>query len=452
MKLLKAVMPVITAALVVVLGVFVWRNYRLANPVEEKPEETYVPGNVEFSSGSQEDEIQVVPDFAEDANLSRINLAFAGDFVCHSGLNTYSLVVDEGTYDYTKVLAGSTSYIQDASYAVCTLETTLADAAQYTGYPLSVSPKAVATSLANIGFDLINTATNHAMDGGKDGLDTTLDTLDAAGLAHVGTYRTQEEKDENQGVYMAETNGIKIAFIAYTYGLNEDTYVSGADYAVNILFKDPLAENPEVDTDKVKNDVEYAKSQGADIIVAMMHWGNEYYSSPVDYETELTDTLFTAGVDIIVGGHAYVPQPMEMRVVTDEDGTSRNCFVVYCLGNYASCFSDKNTNLSAILYLDIVKDWDNNKTYLEDVSYIPTFMVDLEEYDVYDNEQRYILWDLHGAIDSYESGNDLGVINETLYDALKQGLEEIHSIFGEEYDYFVKNSTDSDTADTSTAQ
>ena len=94
-----------------------------------------------------------------------------------------------------------------------------------------------------------------------------------------------------------------------------------------------------------------------------------------------------------------------------------------------------------------MKDWDNNRTYLTDVSYIPTFMVDLEEYDVYDSDWRYMLWDLHGAINSYDSGNNLGVINEKLYDALKQGLEDIHSVFGEEYDYFVKNSASAENTD-----
>ena len=105
---------------------------------------------------------------------------------------TCSVVI---TYDYAPIFSGVTPFVTKADYSLCTLETTFPDTTAYSGFPMFKSPAALAGGLKAVGFDLINTASNHCMDSGASGLVQTLDVLDQNGLDHVGTYRTQAEHD-----------------------------------------------------------------------------------------------------------------------------------------------------------------------------------------------------------------------------------------------------------------
>ncbi len=434
MRFLRSLMTLALVCLVVVLGVIVWRHYTvgvaptLEDPTAEATETVSMPP-LEFGG---EEETAAPGEIETPANAANMTLTVAGDIVCHTGLNAEALQ-DDGSYDYTQVFGDSASYIAAADYATTCLETTFPTTTDYTGYPMFKSPTGLASTLANLGFDLISTASNHCMDSYQSGLIATLDTLDANGLAHVGTYRTQEERDANSGITVSEVNGISIAWVAYTYGTN-GLPVTGFEYAVNLIFTDYMDNLSIIDYDSLEADMEAARNLNTDLIIVYMHWGNEYYTTPVDYQYELADYLFQQGADIILGGHTHVPEPMELRTVTDLDGNEKTGFICYSLGNYVSCQNDRYTNLTAIININIEKNLDTGETYIRDVSYVPMFMVDLEDYGIYNAGWRYQLWDLHAAISDYESGNDRGVINDTLYNALLQGVEDIHSIFGAELD------------------
>ncbi len=442
MKFLKVILSVVLAALVVVLGLVVWGNYDLyrqeqaAIEAELNPPEEWEPSEdplAEENQVQESDEPVEVPE-----NTTSMTLAYCGDIVAHSGLNSEAQT-DSG-YDYTTLMGGASGYVSAADYAVCCLETTFPETTDYAGYPMFKSPKEWATSLSTLGFDMISTASNHCMDSYQSGLNATLDVLDENGLDHVGTYRSQEERDENNGIVVKEINGISIAFLAYTYGTN-GIPVTGFEYAVNIFYNDYLTNLSDINYDLLEQDMAAARALDTDLIIVFMHWGYEYYTEPVDYQYELADYLFQQGADIILGGHTHVPEPMEVRTVTDIEGNEKTGYICYSLGNFVSCQNDRYTNLTAVVTLSIEKNLDTGDTYLKNVGYAPMFMVDLEDYGVYDAGWRYRLWDLHGAINAYESGDDLGVINTTLYDALLQGLEDIHSIFGAQFDVYDESYT-----------
>ncbi len=438
MKFLKGVLSIVLAALVVILGIVVWRNYDLyrdeqaAIEAEQNPVEEWQPEDNPLVSDNQLAEEPTDPVEAP-VNTTNMTLAYCGDLVAHSGLN--SEAQNGSDYDYTTLMGGAAGYVNAADFAVCCLETTFPDTTDYTGYPMFKSPKGLATSLKNLGFDLISTASNHCMDSYQSGLNATLDVLDENGLDHVGTYRSQEERDANNGIVVKEINGISVAFLAFTYGTN-GIPVTGFEYAANIFFNDYLTNLSDINYDMLDEDMAAARALGTDLIVVFMHWGNEYYTEPVAYQYELADYMFEQGADIILGGHTHVPEPMEVRTVTDIDGNEKTGYICYCLGNFVSCQNDRYTNLTAVVNISIEKNLDTGETYIKNVGYAPMFMVDLEDYGVYDAGWRYKLWDLHAAINSYESGDNLGVINSTLYEALKQGLEDIHSIFGAEFDIY----------------
>ena len=421
--------------LVFILGFLVWGNYNVG-----KPDETAAPtAPIDFRPIQTPDTGIEQP--ADPANLKKITLAVAGDIDIHSGLNVEAY--NGESYDYMTVMGGAKNYIEAADFAVGCLETTF-PGGEYSGYPMFKSPDGVAEGLSKMGFDLISTASNHAMDGQFEGLKRTLDVLDYYEMLHVGTYRTQAERDFNNGIIIAEIGDVSIAFLAYTYGTNSMS-IAGFDYAVNVFCRDYLQNTTrDIDYDKISADMSVARSLGTDLIAVFMHWGQEYEISPIKQQEDLAAFLFEEGADLILGGHPHVPEPFETREITDRDGNKKTGLLVYCMGNFVSCITNREasrySHLTAVLNVEIEKNVENGKTYITGLSYVPLFMVDLHEFGVTSASWRYRLWDLHAAINTYNSGDNMGVINDELHSALLEGLDDLHTIFGSEYDWHLINS------------
>ncbi len=426
-EILKGILSVILVALIGILGVTVYKNYsehaeqeKALLEAQATPEPTPSPTPTPEQA------------FTEPTNAANVKLAFAGDLVAHTGINDEAKRSD-GTYNYIPVFGGASDFVKNADYAVCTMETTFPDTTEYSGYPMFKSPADLAKSLKSFGFDMINTASNHCMDSLLPGLVRTLDILDQNGLDHVGTYRSQEERDASNGILVKDINGISFAFLSFTYGTNAIP-VTDYPYCANIFFTDYLNTLQDIDYDLLKADMAAARALNTDMIVVQMHWGNEYYTEPVDYQKELADFLFQQGADIVVGGHTHVPEPVELRRITDDEGNEKTVLLAYCLGNFVSCQDDKYTDLSAVLNISVQKNLDTGETYLRNVNYAPMYMVDLSDVNV-TSDWRYRLWNLQSAIASYQEGNNLGVINDTLYQSMCTGLEDIHRIMGADFDY-----------------
>ena len=298
-----------------------------------------------------------------------------------------------------------------------------------------------ASAISSVGFDLVNTATSHLADAWKDGIDYTLDTLDAAGLAHVGTYRTEAERTESGNRTMVDINGISVAFLAYTCDTNS-VPVSGFEYAASICATDYLSGGTEIDYELMDGDIAAAREAGADLVFVFMSWGSELSTEPSDLQYEITDSLIASGADVIIGGHCRVPQPMEMRTVQLDDGTERSAFVCYSLGNLLSCQNDQYTDISAILNLEISKDNSTGETSVTGVSYRPIYMADLYDYGINDYDWHYRVVDLHNAIAAWESGSDWGFMTEDIYNAMVTALDAAYELFGAEYDPEAETATE----------
>lgn len=340
------------------------------------------------------------------------NLTAIGDVMCHNTQYMDAYNSETGEYDFSYVFDDIDYYIKNSSITVANLETTFAGEEKgYSNYPRFNTPDALAYNLKKLGVDVVSTAGNHSLDYGFDGLSRTIDTLNSADISHVGTYKTQEERDT---ILFKYVKGIKIAFLNYAYGTNGITIPSDKPYCINLI-----------DKDLIKNDIENAKSQGADMIVASVHLGTEYSTAPNDEQNELSDFLFQNGVNIILGTHPHVLQKMEKRTVTLEDGTTQDGFIIYSLGNFISDQNAKNTRTSIILDLQITKHTDGTIT-IDNVSYTPIYMYK----DSSSSSKKMKLLDINKVISLYEQGIDTS-IGESMYKTLKGELDTISNILNQ---------------------
>lgn len=368
------------------------------------------------SPPAQSDPASATPDTPETPPDTVATLCVSGDLVMHIPIIN-SCRTGDG-YDFTGLFDEIRPYYESADYATACIETTF-NGPPYSGFPQFCAPDQLADDLKTVGLDLLSTASYHSLDTWYSGLTRTLDVLDEAGLDHVGTYRTQEERDS---VKVVDVGGIRLAFLAYTYGTNglpKDEH----PYCVNIFTTDYMTNCSEIDYDLLKSDLDRAKQTDADAIAVYMHWGQEYATSPSDQQRELADFLFENGATLVLGGHVHVPQPMELRELPD----GRTGFLDYCLGNLVSNQHDRYTNLTAAVNLELTKSGETGKVTVSGAQYVPMYMLHPDAAA----DGRYHLLDLNKAIAQCESGTST-VVPSSALPALRQGLADAHSIFGAE--------------------
>lgn len=361
----------------------------------------------EAKEDSQNKDEAIVVELPEVKDSS-VSLAVIGDIMCHNSQYIDAYNSSEKTYDFSYVFEDVKEYVEPADLAIGNLETTFAGAKRgYSNYPCFNTPEQLAGNLKDFGIDILTTANNHCMDTGYTGLVSTLDYLDEAGIAHTGTYRSEEEQNT---ILIKEVNDIKIAFLTFTYGTNGIPVPSDKSYCVNLI-----------DKDLMKLQIELAKKQKPDIICVSMHWGIEYQNVQNAEQEELADYLFKNGVDIIFGSHPHVLQPMKIKKVTLDDGTEKECFVIYSFGNFMSAQTQKNTRSSVILNLSIEKKGRSGKVTIGDISYRPIYMYKGS------STKKYKVIDMQKAVFNYESGINTSIGKDT-YQTLKNEIDRIQKM------------------------
>ena len=246
-----------------------------------------------------------------------MELTFVGDAMQH-GPQIRAASCADGTYDYSDCFKWVEDDIKNADFAVANLECPLGGK-PYSGYPAFSAPDEYAEQLQRVGFDLLTTANNHCLDRRDKGLKRTVSVLDRMGMPHVGTYANVTERDKLLPL-IVNVKGVKIAFLSYTYGTN-GIPVQG-DAVVDLI-----------DRDLIKKDIGRARLSGARLICVCVHWGEEYHLEPVKSQRDLADFLVDEGVDMIIGNHPHVVEPMEVRY---SPRYGKKVLLVYSLGNFIS--------------------------------------------------------------------------------------------------------------------
>lgn len=357
-------------------------------------------------------------------------LAVCGDAMSHMPQTRDAYDSQAGAYDYKPMIRFAKPWIEQADYAVVNLETTFAGGPDYSGFPAFNTPDALGDALKDAGFDLVSTANNHCLDRGYDGMVRTLDVLDNLGLAHVGTYRSAEERAAQNGVHVADVGGIKVAFLSYTYGTNGIPLSKSHPDTVNILHTDYMSDAQVLDTARIADDLAAAEALSPDLIAVIMHWGVEYQTTQNEHQEEIADFLFDHGADVILGSHPHVLQPMETRTLTDRDGTTHTGFVCWSLGNFISSQNDEYTDTTVVLNLELTKNPNTGATDVTKVGYVPLYMLDREQ-EV--DGERFTLLDAHRGIEEYASG-DSSYISASTEKKLQKCVSDCHKILGAEYD------------------
>lgn len=269
----------------------------------------------------------------------RAELIFVGDAMQHQAQLDKAKELGKDFYDYSGCFTLISPIIKEADYAVCNLEVPLGGGHDYSGYPCFSAPDSYAEALKDAGFDMMLTANNHCLDRRDRAGRRTLDVLDSLKIDHIGTFHSIEDRDTIVP-FIKDINGFKIAFLNYTYGTNGINPTEGFEVAL-------------IDKDKIKKEITLAKDSGAEIIVVCMHWGIEYVLIENNVQDDLADFLVDCGVDMIIGGHPHVVQPMK---VIHNDKEDKDVLVVYSLGNFISNMKTADTRGGAMVKTHIKRN------------------------------------------------------------------------------------------------
>lgn len=258
----------------------------------------------------------------------------------------------DGKYDFTEMYANMKKDIKAADIAFINQETILGgDARGISGYPIFNTPDVMADNLETLGFDLVNTATNHCLDEGMAGIENSSRIWKSKkDMVMAGTYTSQEDRDT---IRIIERDGIKFAFLAYTYGTN----------GIDLPYEYSVAM---MDSDKIRGDVAKAK-EISDVIIVSAHWGDENVLEASDYQKEYAQLFADLDVDVVIGTHPHVIEPMEW--VKGKDGNQT--LVVYSLGNFLGGMLNVNNVLSGKISFDFVKNAKTKEITIENVLWTP---------------------------------------------------------------------------------
>uniref|UniRef100_UPI0040266BAA CapA family protein n=1 Tax=Eubacterium sp. TaxID=142586 RepID=UPI0040266BAA len=302
-KLIGVIVPVVLAVLVVC-------GFAVSG---------HITKNLDGETPTAQTETTTAPAEETTNMISRVSLVAVGDNLIHNTLISAG-EQEDGTLDYTSFYANIKNDISSADVAVINQETILGGSAfEYSSYPLFNSPWEIGTAAIDAGFDIFTCATNHSLDKGYSGIEQECKFFsEHPEVVHVGTNTSQEEYNS---ILYYEKNGIKFAILNYTYGTNGIPIPEGREWCVNMM-----------DKDKITTDVKVAR-ENADVVIVFPHWGTENSTEVSDYQREYVSLFSELGVDIVIGTHPHVLQPVEW--VTNET-TGKKMLVYYSLGNFIS--------------------------------------------------------------------------------------------------------------------
>jgi len=287
-----------------------------------------------------------------------LSLLFIGDFMGHMDQINAAYNKTTKTYEYNTCFSKIKSILSDADVTIGNIEVTLG-IKPYSGYPQFSSPPSYASAIKNAGVDILTTANNHSCDKRKRGVEKTIEILDSLNIGHTGTFINSEEKTKNPA-YIIEKNDFKIAIINYTYGTNE--IKPTPPNVVNYL-----------DKETIKADIDLINTTTKpDEIIAFVHWGYQYKDLPNTAQKDMFTYFKSLDVNIVIGAHPHVLQPMEWKKANDSTKTKES-LVVYSLGNFVSHQRTFPRDGGAVFKLILEKD-KVDKVKIKDANYFLTWV------------------------------------------------------------------------------
>ena len=382
-------LAIIILAIVVVMGLCALVTSLVRHISKPKPEPTPTP--------------TVSQDTAESETV--ITLAFGGD------INITDKVVSAG--NYTELLMDMAPLFAGADSAAVNFEGNLCGGPYGTNG--TRAPQELAQALAAAGVDLMQIANSCTVNNGLLGLTQTVQSIRDAGMEPVGAYASQEEAERYKGFTLRSIGGVKVAFVAFTKGMDNLALPEGSEGRVNLLYKDYTSTYQEIDKDGIRDILRAVELEKPDITVAMLHWGSEYNNQISESQTEIVKLMQKEGVDAIVGTHSHYVQKVEF-----DDRTGK--VVAYSLGDLLGDGEKDGTAYSIVLQLEITRNNRTGNAKITDMSYVPVYLLTEKT----ENGSTMKLLRIEQAIAAYEA-NSIHKVPEQVYTAMKAALSRTHS-------------------------
>lgn len=295
-----------------------------------------------------------------------IHIAAAGD------LNITDRVVNAGgeDYDYQLFLRDVAPILSQADYTVLDFEGNVYG--EPYGSATGSAPNQLLTALRRAGVDMLQLANSSAIRNGLLGLTATLSAVEDVGLEPIGTFAGSKEFKNSGGYTLVDIEGVKVAFVAFTKGLDGMGLPAGSEDCVNLLYQDYATTYQKVNYDGIRQVLNNAKKESPDVIIALLHWGSEYNDQFSESQQEIEDLMLQNGVSVILGTHAHFVQKMGLN-------PENNSFIAYCLGDFAGDGSVSGTDCSVILDLEITKNNYNGKVEITGFDFTPICLYDSSE-------------------------------------------------------------------------
>ncbi|MBQ7793046.1 MAG: CapA family protein [Clostridia bacterium] len=296
-----------------------------------------------------------VPTPPPEPKVERVSFVGCGDNIIYKG-NTgeaKALAANGREYDFRPMYSEVRELVEGADVAFINQETLMCgEGYEVSYYPMFNSPQQVGFDLLEVGYDVVNIANNHMLDKGAGGLLKTIEFWKAQPSLMIGGYENEADYNEPR---VLEKNGIKIAFLSYTYGTNGMMLPEGSQLKI-----------PYIDDADIAGDIERAKAV-SDFTIVSVHWGEEGAFTPNDEQKKTAQLIADSGADVILGHHPHVIQPVEW--IEGASGTRTLC--VYSLGNFAAEQAYDYNMVGGMIQFDIVQT-DDQKASLENVVFNPT--------------------------------------------------------------------------------
>lgn len=360
------------AAITFCLGLFADGEHIVRLPGQESP-------LVTLSDLHQEPKpIHVDPN--QVVEIARANISVAGDILPHLPIVRSGNTA--GGYDFDDVFSYLESYISGADYAVANLETTLSgtDGKEFTGFPNFNSPDAIAASAKNTGFDMLLTGNNHIYDYGTAGLKRTLSVVESFGLESLGAVADKA----NSRHVIRTLGGVKVGMACYTFAdidkngnltLNGHKTDSAAAGLISAFDYDKLSQF----YTEAESEISAMNANGADAIVMYIHWGDEYSTMISENQLAIAQKLCDLGVDVIIGSHPHVVQPVDLLVSTVDPEHTTIC--VYSTGTLLSNLRADTIDMptshceDGLLFSFTLSKYNDGTTRVSTVKLLPTWVL-----------------------------------------------------------------------------
>jgi len=335
-----------------------------------------------------------------------IHFAMAGDL----NINDTTVGAGGAAYDYTDAFMDVAHLLADADITAVNLEGNLLGAPY--GSDTVSAPQTMMEALSAAGVDLVQLANSYSINAGIAGLNDTIQGVRSAGMIPLGVYTDREEYEKHGGFTIVNVKGLRVAFVAFTKGMDGMALPAGSEHCVNVLYTDYDSTYQDVDTEGINAVLQRVSAQSPDVTIALLHWGSEFNNTISSSQKKICQLMLDGGVDAVIGTHSHYVQQMTLD---PETGT----FVAYSLGDFFSDAQQPGSEYSVILDLEITRDNTTGETSITNYSYTPIFSV------VEEGKDAKVLR-IHQAMRAYEAAY-LERVTQKTYEAMAYALQRIEA-------------------------